>query len=449
MRFAILPRRANEPGVGVLMRNEGGFIAERRPGERGLAHLIEHIAFVSPTVGAPDDLHHLPHVGLKVTVAGGRPASTSWRESNYYFSTNTTQPYDLDTMLGLLREVATDLTFRPDAVDSQRTDVMREMAEKQLGNRIFAGYIAAVAPGSPNDVIDAQNSDEVPTASIATIRALYRRLYRPENMMIVVVGNVDAERTKAMIEKRFGAWRVSNPVPTLPYVPAFQAERIVPISVSALPQGRRTALITVVLPTPQPPSTRAGQVAAMLMDLVVTRVVNDRLTSTQPGNPAGKRGMFIENGDQGFRQIMLWDNFSIDQWRPAVAGLASLSCELRTAGFSVREWDIARQAVIHDLEHRVNEMPGVANVEIAKDLSHALAAGQNPVLPNTLLEHARSWLPTVSAQTGSDWWQRQWSAGVDHIRVEAPELAPLDQPLAAFRIVADEAVADVQCKVRR
>ncbi len=37
LTYAILPRRSNEPGVGLLMRNEGGFIAERRPGERGLA----------------------------------------------------------------------------------------------------------------------------------------------------------------------------------------------------------------------------------------------------------------------------------------------------------------------------------------------------------------------------------------------------------------------------
>ena len=33
----------------MLMLVQGGFIAERRPGERGLAHLIEHVAFISPT----------------------------------------------------------------------------------------------------------------------------------------------------------------------------------------------------------------------------------------------------------------------------------------------------------------------------------------------------------------------------------------------------------------
>lgn len=211
VRFAILPRQGNEPGVAVLMRNEGGFIAEHRPGERGLAHLIEHIVFHSPTIGSPDDLDHLKRIGMPLTLPAPNAGSTSWRESNYYLSTRTTASADLDVLLALLRDAATGMTLRADAVDTSRGEVMREMADKKLGNKIYADYIAAIAPGSPNDRLDAQNSDDVPTASIDTIRGLYRRLYRPENMMIVVVGNVRPGEVKNLIEKRFGDWKSLKP----------------------------------------------------------------------------------------------------------------------------------------------------------------------------------------------------------------------------------------------
>ncbi|RZL20457.1 MAG: insulinase family protein, partial [Sphingomonas sp.] len=184
------------------MRNEGGFIEEQRPGERGLTHLIEHLVFVSPTINAPNDLHHLTKIGLPLTFPAPSAGTTSWRETNYFVSTKTTRTADLDTLLRLFREVATDLTFRSDAVDDQRADVMREMAGRKPGNVIYADYIADVAPGSPTDVIDGQNSDDVPTASVETIRALYRRLYRPENMMVVIVGNVDPTTAKALITQR-------------------------------------------------------------------------------------------------------------------------------------------------------------------------------------------------------------------------------------------------------
>ncbi len=223
VRFAILPRQGNEPGVAVLMRNEGGFIAEHRPGERGLAHLIEHVVFHSPTVRSPDDVDHFTRVGLQLTLPAPHVATTSWRESNYFLSSKTRQSADLDGILSLLREAASDLTFRADAVDGQRASVMREMADKKLGNEIYADYIAAIAPGSPNDRIDAQNSDDVPTASIDTIRGLYRRLYRPENMMIVVVGNVRPGEVEKLIEKRFGDWKSIKPAYRQETFPMFSA----------------------------------------------------------------------------------------------------------------------------------------------------------------------------------------------------------------------------------
>lgn len=150
------------------MRNEGGFIAEHRPGERGLAHLIEHIVFHSPVAGAPDDFDHLKRIGVPLTLPAPNAGSTSWRETNYYLSTRTTALGDLDTLLALFKDAATEMTFRADAVDASRGEVMREMADKKLGNDIYASYIAAIAPGSPNDVIDAQNSDDVPTARVRT-----------------------------------------------------------------------------------------------------------------------------------------------------------------------------------------------------------------------------------------------------------------------------------------
>lgn len=448
VRYAILPRAGNEPGVGLLMRNAGGFIAERRPGERGLAHLIEHLVFLSPTERAADDLRHGLRIGLPLTLNAPSAGSTSWRESNYYLSTRTGSSRDLDTLLALFREFASELTLRADAVDIGRGEVVREMADKKLGNQIYGDYIAAVAPGSPNDVIDAQNSDDVPTASIETIRGLYHRLYRPEAMMIVVVGDVDAARTKALIRKRFGSWRRSLPGPAPMPAPKLRPERIRPISFSALPQGRRTAIISVVMPTPTPSPAREQQARDTLMDLLAARGVNDRLAASQPDSPPGKTGIFIENGEQGHRQIMLWDNFAAGQWQSAVASLRKTTCDLAAAGFTEVEWAAAKRNTISDLDARVRTIAAVPNVELAKDLSHAMADGRTLIAPDELRRYALRLLPTIGAEAGSGWWRRQWRASVEHFRVEAPELAPIADPEAAIRATADGAVEASACKVR-
>lgn len=447
VRFAILPRQGNEPGVAVLMRNEGGFIAEHRPGERGLAHLIEHIVFHSPTIGSPDDSDHLKRIGMPLTLPAPNAGSTSWRESNYYLSTRTTASADLDVLLTLFRDAATGMTLRADAVDTSRGEVIREMADKKLGNEIYADYIAAIAPGSPNDRLDAQNSDDVPTASIDTIRGLYRRLYRPENMMIVVVGNVRPGEVKKLVEKRFGDWISIKPAHRQETFPMFQRNLIRPVSFSALPQGRRTALVTVVMPTPVPPSSRDQQARADIMDLLVTRAINDRLAALQLGSPPGKVGMFIENGEQGQRQIMLWDNFAADQWKPAVTGLRKMTCDLATSGFTAKEWAAARHNLEADLKQRAINMPRTANVDLAKDLSHALADGRDLIPPDEMLIYARIMLPQISARDASNWWREQWGSGIEHLRVEAPDLARVQNPVSAIRAAEVEAAGTFACKL--
>jgi predicted Zn-dependent peptidase len=445
LRYAILPRRAHQFGVGLWMQVEGGFLAERRPGERGLAHLIEHLVFHSPTRRAPDDVHRFRSVGFPLSLPEPAGGTTSWRESDYFLVSRTTSPADLDTLLGLFREVASELIFRPDAVDEQRGEVMREMADKQLGNAISADYVAAVAPGSPNDMIDAQNSDDVPTANVETIRALYNRLYRPENTSVVIVGDVDPRQTEALISKRFGNWRGVGPTPRRAAIPAFQSEGIAPISHSARAEGRRSAMITIASPLPPPASTRKRQAEALLMDMLAMRAVSERLALTQAAGPPGKYGVFIENGEQGpHRLIMLWDDFVPGQWQPAVAGLKRTACGLAMTGLSGEDWTRAKQYLLEDLERRTRDMP---NIELAGQLADALAAGRDPIPPAELLRRARAWLPTLGTRAANDWWRRQWQAGVEHIRVESPELARVENPGAAIRATVEEATRDAGCKV--
>ena len=229
--------------------------------------------------------------------------------------------------------------------------------------------------------------------------------------------------------------------------PMFERDRILPISFSALPQGRRSALVTVVLPTPAPPSSRDRQARDDLMDLIVARAINLRLAALQPAAPPGKVGMFIENGEQGQRQIMLWDNFVEGRWEPAVGGLRRVTCDLTMSGFTADEWEAAKRGVMADLNRRTADMPKVANVDLAKELSHAVADGRYLIPPDELFRYAQSTLPRINARSGNTRWRHQWGAGVEHFRVEAPELAKVSDPVASIRRAANEAIAMPHCKV--
>lgn len=446
MRYAILQRRSSDSGVALRLRVDGGFVAEQRPGERGLAHLIEHIIFHSPTRTAPDELRRFRAVGFPLTLPDPAGGTTTWRESDYFVVSRTIQIADLDALLGLFREVCSELTFRADAVDSQRAEVLREMAERRLGNDLYAGFIAAAAPGSPTDLIDAQNSDDVPTASVETIRQLYERLYRPEHVTLVIVGDVDASEMATLIERRFGDWRGVGQATARGAVPSFDRARVAPVSYSDHRYGRNTALLTLVMPQPPTPPSRTGQVEAALMDMMVIRVVNNRLAPSRRDYPPGRYGMWIETGEQGHRALIFWDDFVPGQWRPAVTNLTGTICELRQAGFSEAEWAEAKRQLLNELTGQADRMGALPNFPIAVELANAITSGRHLLLPDRLFEHAQSWLPSVSAQQGSDWWRDQWQAGTPHLRVEAAELGRLGNARAVIQRTASEALRASGCR---
>lgn len=448
LQYAILQRRGNEPGVGFLMRVRGGFLAERRPGERGLAHLIEHLVFHCPTDTAPNELRRFRQVGMPLTLPEPAGGTTTWRESDYFVVSRTANPADIGVLLGLFREVASELTFRDDAVESQRAEVMREMADKQLGNDIYADYVAAVAPGSPTDVIDAQNSDDVPGASIETIRDLYRRLYRPENTTIVIVGDVDATEIATAIRERFGSWRGVGLHSSQSQLPRFQPAKIAAISHSAQKYGRNSVMMTSTAPMPPVHQSREPQANAMLMDMLAVRAVNNRMALLRADYPPGKYGFFIENGEQGHRLMMLWDEFLPGKWPAAVASLKGTACDLSTVGFSEREMLVAKREVLEEFERRVNDVASAPNSWLAKELADAATADRELIPPDELLDVARSTLPAVNALSMNEWWGGQWRAGIEHLRVESPALASKQKPASAIRAMADNAVSNPACKMR-
>jgi predicted Zn-dependent peptidase len=448
LRYVILPRSSAEPGVAIRVRVERGFLAERRPGERGLAHLIEHLAFHSPTQTAPDQPRRFYHIGFPLTLPDPAGSTTNWRETDYFVVSRTNKSADIDALLGLYREVVSELLFPPHIVDEQRGAVMREMADKRLGNDIHAGAIAAIAPGSPTDEIAAQNSDDVPTASLDTIRALYQRLYRPENTTIVIVGDVDPVEIAGLIVAQFGSWQGEGPAPEQSPAPTFDPRLIAPVSYSALRYAREGVTYSLSLPY-QPAKSRASQAEADLLDRLMMRAINSRLAAGRKTYPSGRYGFFIENGVNNFRFLVMWDDFVPGRWREATADLARTVCAIEQAGFTESEWAAAQQELIVELEQGVVRANEVPNFNLALQLANAVTLDRNLLSPSEMLVLAKSLLLNLDASEGRKWWLSQRAAGAEHFRVTAPELVLENEANSAIRAVVNDAVQGEACQIRQ
>jgi zinc protease len=100
------------------------------------------------------------------------------------------------------------------------------LVDRALHAALFPAHDPTLRQATPATVSALQPDD---------VRRYYTHVVRPDLTTIVVIGNVTAERAKAVIEKYFGGWSASGPAPNtvLPPVP------LNPPSVTAVPDATR------------------------------------------------------------------------------------------------------------------------------------------------------------------------------------------------------------------
>src|SRR5688572_27798713 len=213
MRYVIRPNGTPAGQGMVQFWVDAGSVAETEE-ERGYAHFIEHMAFNGSTrVPEGEMVRLLEREGL--AFGPDTNASTNFDVTLYMLNLPRNDPALLDTALMLMRETASELTFSPEAVEREKGIVLSERRVRdtyQLRNLV--DNLEFQYPGSRfADRLPIGTVESLQAATPDKLRALYQRIYRPENTAIVVVGDFDPDQVEAEIREHFASWQ---PAPIVP-----------------------------------------------------------------------------------------------------------------------------------------------------------------------------------------------------------------------------------------
>ncbi len=190
--------------------------------QRGIAHLIEHLA-LRGTKHFPNGelLKFMQSVGsdLGPHVNG----ATEFDATTYRLSLPSDPMISISKGLQILRDWATDVDFSPAAVDKERQIVTEEwrlglgakqrLKEKALPILFKDSRYADRLPIGKKEIIE--------KASIATIQRFYHDWYTPENLIIVVVGDIDPRSIEDHLTQLFSDLPAHEPTryPPSSYIP--------------------------------------------------------------------------------------------------------------------------------------------------------------------------------------------------------------------------------------
>lgn len=173
--------------------------ADEGEGEKGIAHLIEHMIFKGTSLLSESDINTITHM-----LSGSCNAFTSYDYTGYLFNMPT---HHWKEVLPIMADCMLNCSFKEDMLSSEMKAVIQELkmykdsylrslADEMIGT-IFADHpYHHPIIGYKQDLWSVSSND---------LKAFYKKHYHPNNATLVIVGDVDEEEAFALAEKQFGS----------------------------------------------------------------------------------------------------------------------------------------------------------------------------------------------------------------------------------------------------
>jgi zinc protease len=210
----IMHRDTSVPIVAVNVWYHVGS-GNERPGRTGFAHLFEHLMFEGSKNVKEGEFDTL------LEAAGGNNnGSTSNDRTNYVIDVPS-NALELALFLESDRMAYLLDTMSPERVNGQR-DVVKNERRQSYENRPYG--MASIEldkmlwpVGHPYSWPTIGNMEDLTAASYDDVVQFFKKYYAPNNASLVIAGDIDFDRTKALVEKWFG--EVPGGAPVEPIAP--------------------------------------------------------------------------------------------------------------------------------------------------------------------------------------------------------------------------------------
>lgn len=211
-----------EHRVNFYIAQRVGSIQEEE-NQRGLAHFLEHMAF-NGSDNYPGDklLEYMRSIGVEF----GRDlnAYTSIAETVYNIDNVPSKNIAaLDSCLLVLKDWSNGLTLATEEIDKERGVIENEWRLRSSPmQRMMERNLETIYPGSKyGRRMPIGTMEVVKNFKPEVLRQYYHKWYRPDNQAIIVVGDIDVDRTEQKIKEMFSGIKldpnaapvVSEPVP--------------------------------------------------------------------------------------------------------------------------------------------------------------------------------------------------------------------------------------------
>lgn len=291
LRYLI--RDNDSPGGRVEMRLavDAGSVLEDETQDGG-AHFLEHMLF-NGTEEFPENELIAVLRSFGAGFGADINAYTDYDETVYQLTMPTADDDVVDTGLDVLEQWLSAATIDQEQVEAERGIVLDEWrgSESSSTGRIFDTLESLFLSGSPYEDRDPIGTDAAIGAMDSDpLRRFYDDWYRPDNVGVVVVGDIEPDEIEQGIAERFGPIEARGTSPVRPEhsVEPATEPRIEMLADPDVAEGFAQVTLPLAVVAASSPEAELQRVVldAMAFDIIATRLGNDALRGDAPFDDA-------------------------------------------------------------------------------------------------------------------------------------------------------------------
>jgi zinc protease len=348
---------------------------QEREDQRGLAHLLEHVEFDGTEHFGPQAIiSFLESNGMKF--GADLNANTGFTATQYFLVLPTDKPAVFATGLQILDDWAHGPKIDTAVLENEKKVVLEEgrLRMNNVRGRISNFAVPVLYSGSPYaDRLPIGSMDIVRNATAAQVLEFAHTWYRPENMAIIIAGDVDPVAVKQQLLKQFVAPLnpAGKPVVDAPVSPAVNRDGKT-FQDKEMTSGEVQWTTVSPAPTDSPESVWHHR----LLHQLVYRIINTRLSELT----RGPKPPFQDAGLYGRNTFGVWeDTFMVQPYDgKTIEGVEAFARELERArvhGFTSTDVQLAVSELKSQIDTAYTQRGGVTNEDRVDALAEYFLTG--------------------------------------------------------------------------
>lgn len=368
----------------------------------GLAHFLEHMAFNGIThYPGKDMLNYLQSKGIRF--GADINAYTSFDETVYNINNViTTDKPLMDSVLLVIRDWCDGILLEEAEIDAERGVINEEWRQRNdAQTRMFTAVLPQIFSEYQYQQMPIGKMDVVMNFKPDTLRAYYKKWYRPDQQGIVIVGDFDADAMEAQVKELFSTVKMPENAAPREYVTISDNEKPIYAHFDD-PELPSTNIFTFFKSDKMPREMRntvQGYMGESLMQIVLVKMIQDRLDefSTSPECPYAAAqvmmGEFLVAATKdAFTVVVVPKDDPITAYKSAM-GIVARACK---TGFTPTELERANADLLNNYEKAYNEREKTYNDTYGRELiQHFIDNNATPGI-EVELELAKQLLPMLS-----------------------------------------------------